>query len=110
MINPVKHGMRELKKYQLHKMGVKLLCPRIKFSRLQAKGQKQLRLLDFWLSVFVHEWRKESSKNMAKIWKKDETAIIVEKKTKIRYEKAVLSPILNVCMVVFVYVSSTNFK
>ena len=43
--------MLELKEYQLHKMGVKSLCPRIQFSRLYAKGQKQLRLLDFWLST-----------------------------------------------------------
>lgn len=30
-INSVQHGMLELKEYQLHKMGVKLLCPRISF-------------------------------------------------------------------------------
>ena len=52
-INSVQHGMRELKKYQLHKMGVKLLCPRIKFSGLLGKGQKQLRLLDFRLSALL---------------------------------------------------------
>ena len=74
-INSVQHGMRELKKYQLHKMGVKLLCPHIQFSRLLYKGQKQLRLLDFWLSLFCQEWRKESSKNMAKIGKSEETAM-----------------------------------
>ena len=50
-INSVQHGMRELKEYQLHKMGVKLLCPCISFPDFEHKGQKQLRLLDFWLSA-----------------------------------------------------------
>ena len=61
--------MLELIEYQLHKMGVKSLCPRIQFSRLYAKGQKQLRLLDFWLAVFGTKRHKESSKNVPKIYK-----------------------------------------
>ena len=60
-------GMLELKEYQLHKMGVKSLCPRIQFSRLYAKGQKQLRLSRF-LAVHSLDFESaERSKNIAKI-------------------------------------------
>ena len=38
-INSVQHGMLEQKEYQLHKMGVKLLCPLSSFPDFQLKDK-----------------------------------------------------------------------